>query len=128
VSSTHTDPVSSRAKETPPTLRVVETPTKANEELRTTLDEVLQRGTLKMLHETLEAEVEEYIRRHREARDARGRAEVVRNGKAPARRSREVAPWPCVRLASMIAALLPTVSGTVSPARFFPATCAGRGK
>jgi len=66
-------------------LRVVEKPSKENEELRTTLDEVLQRGALKMLHETLEAEVEEYIRRHREARDERGRAQVVRNGKAPAR-------------------------------------------
>ena len=66
-------------------LRVVEKPTKENEELRITLDEVLQRGALKMLHETLEAEVEEYIRRHREARDHRGHAQVVRNGKAPAR-------------------------------------------
>jgi len=66
-------------------LRVVEKPTKENEELRITLDEVLQRGALKMLHETLEAEVEEYIWRHREARDHRGHAQVVRNGKAPAR-------------------------------------------
>jgi len=66
-------------------LRVVEKPTKENEELRITLDEVLQRGALKMLHETLEAEVEEYIWRHREARDQRGHAQVVRNGKAPAR-------------------------------------------
>ena len=66
-------------------LRVVEKPTKENEELRVILDEVLQRGALKMLHETLEAEVEEYIRRHREARDHRGHAQVVRNGKAPAR-------------------------------------------
>ena len=66
-------------------LRVVEKPTKENEELRITLDDVLQRGALKMLHETLEAEVEEYIRRHREARDHRGHAQVVRNGKAPAR-------------------------------------------
>jgi transposase-like protein len=66
-------------------LRVVEKPTKENEELRTTLDELLQRGALKMLHEALEAEVDEYIRRHRGARDDRGRAQVVRNGKAPAR-------------------------------------------
>ena len=66
-------------------LRVVEKPTKENEELRVILDDVLQRGALKMLHETLEAEVEEYIRRHREARDHRGHAQVVRNGKAPAR-------------------------------------------
>jgi hypothetical protein len=66
-------------------LRVVEKPTKENEELRTTLDELLQRGALKMLQEALEAEVDEYVRRHREARDERGRAQVVRNGKAPAR-------------------------------------------
>ena len=66
-------------------LRVVEKPTKENEELRVILDDVLQRGALKMLHETLEAEVEEYIWRHREARDQRGHAQVVRNGKAPAR-------------------------------------------
>jgi putative transposase len=66
-------------------LRVVEKPTKKNEELRTTLDELLQRGALKMLHEALEAEVDEYIRRHRDARDNRGRAVVVRNGKAPTR-------------------------------------------
>lgn len=72
-------------KETPPMLRVVEKPTKENEELRTTLDELLQRGALKMLHEALEAEVDEYIRRHRDARDSRGRAQVVRNGKAPTR-------------------------------------------
>ena len=66
-------------------LRVVEKPTKENEELRTALEEILQRGALKMLHEALEAEVDEYVRRHREARDDRGRAQVVRNGKAPAR-------------------------------------------
>lgn len=66
-------------------LRVVEKPTKENEELRTTLDEVLQCGALKMLHEALEAEVDEYIRRHRDVRDDRGRAQVVRNGKALAR-------------------------------------------
>lgn len=66
-------------------LRVVEKPTKANEELRATLDELLQRGALKMLHEALEAEVDEYIRRYRDARDDDGRAQVVRNGKAAAR-------------------------------------------
>jgi transposase-like protein len=66
-------------------LRVVEKPTKENEGLRTTLDELLQRDALKMLHEALEAEVEEYVTRHREACDGRGRAQVVRNGKAPAR-------------------------------------------
>jgi putative transposase len=66
-------------------LRVVEKPSEENRELRTTWDELLQRGALKMLHEALEAEVEDYITRHREVRDERGRAVVVRNGKAPAR-------------------------------------------
>jgi len=66
-------------------LRVVEKPSEENQELRTTLDELLQRGALKMLQEALEAEVEEYVTRHRDVRDARGRAQVVRNGKAPAR-------------------------------------------
>jgi len=66
-------------------LRVVEKPSEENQELRSTLDEVLQRGALKMLEEALAAEVEDYITRHREARDERGRAQVVRNGKARAR-------------------------------------------
>ncbi len=66
-------------------LRVVEKPSEANQELRSTLDEVLQRGALKMLQEALEAEVEKYLARHRGARDARGRAQVVRNGQAAAR-------------------------------------------
>jgi hypothetical protein len=48
-------------------LRVVEKPTKEHEELRITLDEFLQRGALKMLHEALEAEVDQYVRRHRDA-------------------------------------------------------------
>jgi ribosomal protein L4 len=110
-------------------LRVVEKPSKENEELRTTLDELLQRGALKMLHEALEAEVDEYVRRHRDARDDRGRAQVVRNGKAPARQLvTGAARWRCARLASTIAARMPTASGTGSPARFFPATCARRRK
>jgi putative transposase len=66
-------------------LRVVEKASEENQELRITLDEVLQRGALTMLQQALEAEVEEYLTRHRQTRDARGRAQVVRNGKAPAR-------------------------------------------
>jgi transposase-like protein len=66
-------------------LRVVEKPSEEHQELRSTLDEVLQRGALKMLQQALEAEVDEYLARHRSARDERGRAQVVRNGKAPAR-------------------------------------------
>jgi putative transposase len=66
-------------------LRVVEKPSEENQELRSTLDEVLQRGALKMLQHALEAEVEEYLARHRGARDEGGRAQVVRNGKGAAR-------------------------------------------
>src|SRR5215210_4890794 len=66
-------------------VRVVEKPSEANQELRATLDEVLQRGALKMLQAMLESEVEDYLARHRSARDERGRAQVVRNGKAPTR-------------------------------------------
>jgi transposase-like protein len=72
-------------KETPPMLRVAEKRSDANQELRTTLDELLQQGALKMLQDALEAEVEAYLARHRDARDERGRAQVVRNGKAPTR-------------------------------------------
>lgn len=106
-------------------LRVVEKPTKENEELRTTLDELLQRGALKMLQEALEAEVDDYVRRHREARDDRGRAQVVRNGKAPARQLVTGTGTLEVRApASTIGASMRTGSDTVSPARFFPVTCA----
>lgn len=66
-------------------LRVVEKPSEAHQELRKTLDEVLQQGALTMLQAALEAEVDEYVARHRSARDARGRAQVVRNGQAAAR-------------------------------------------
>lgn len=66
-------------------LRVVEKPSKENAELRETLDEVLQRGALQMLQAMLEAEVEDYLTRHRAARDERGHAQVVRNGQAPTR-------------------------------------------
>lgn len=66
-------------------LRVIENPSEEHQELRSTLDAVLQRGALKMLPHALEAEVEEYLARHRSARDEGGRAQVVRNGKAAPR-------------------------------------------
>jgi len=78
-------PVDRREKETPPMLRVVEKPSEEHQDLRTTLDELLRQGALKMLQQALEAEVEEYVSRHRTARDAEGRAQVVRNGKASSR-------------------------------------------
>lgn len=66
-------------------LRVIEKPSEEHQDLRTTLDELLRRGALRMLHQALETEVDEYVARHRDVRDARGHAQVVRNGKAPAR-------------------------------------------
>ena len=66
-------------------LSVVEKPSKENEELRSTLDEVLQRGALKMLQEALEAEVDDYLARHRSTRDEWSR----RRWSATARRRRD---------------------------------------
>lgn len=63
-------------------LRVIEKPSEAHQDLRTTLDELLRQGALKMLQQALEAEVEEYVTRYRATRDERGRAQVVRNGTA----------------------------------------------
>lgn len=52
------------------------------------LDAVLREGARRMLLVALEAEVAEYIGRHREDRDSAGRAMVVRNGRAEARKVR----------------------------------------
>jgi transposase-like protein len=49
------------------------------------LDEIARQGARRMLAEALEAEVADYIARHQE-RDDNGRAKVVRNGKARARK------------------------------------------
>ena len=57
-----------------------------NAEERLTLDEIIREGARRMLIAALEAEVEDYIERHRGERDASGRALVVRNGKAQARK------------------------------------------
>jgi len=57
----------------------------ARQELALTLDEICRHGAERMLAIALEAEVDAYLERHREARDARGRALVVRNGSAKPR-------------------------------------------
>ncbi len=49
------------------------------------LDEIAREGARRMLTQALEAEVADYIARHQE-RDEHGRAQVVRNGKARARK------------------------------------------
>jgi putative transposase len=66
-------------------LRVVEKPSEGNDESRTELDELLRQGALRMLQQALEAEVADYLARHRDARDEAGHALVVRNGKAAPR-------------------------------------------
>lgn len=50
------------------------------------LDELAREGARRMLIEALEVEVAAYVERHREERDARGHARVVRNGHARARK------------------------------------------
>jgi hypothetical protein len=57
----------------------------ARQEFTLTLDEICRRGAERMLAIALEAEVDAYLERHREARDERGRALVVRNGSAKGR-------------------------------------------
>jgi putative transposase len=55
-------------------------------EVATALDELAREGARRMILAALEIEVEEYRQQHREARDSRGHALVVRNGQAQPRR------------------------------------------
>ncbi len=50
------------------------------------LDELTRQGAREMLVKALEIEVAAYLERHRQERDAKGHALVVRNGKAQARK------------------------------------------
>jgi transposase-like protein len=50
------------------------------------LDEIARMGARRMLMAALEAETADYIERHRQERDESGRALVVRNGRAQARK------------------------------------------
>jgi putative transposase len=52
---------------------------------RSALDELVREGARRILQEALEVEVEDFITRHRESRDAQRRRGVVRNGYLPAR-------------------------------------------
>ena len=54
-------------------------------ETRLTLDELIQHGAQRMLEAALATEVEAYIQRHQDERDATGHALVVRNGKTRTR-------------------------------------------
>lgn len=55
-------------------------------ELPLTLDELAREGARRMLAAALEAEVADYIERHRGERDKRGHALVTRNGRAEPRK------------------------------------------
>jgi putative transposase len=57
----------------------------AGQEFALTLDEICRLGAQRLLGIALEAEVEAYLERHREARDDRGHALVVRIGSARGR-------------------------------------------
>ena len=67
-------------------LKVVETDEGSKQETRSTLDLLAVEGARRMLAAALEAEVADYIERHRAERGEDGRALVVRNGHGPARR------------------------------------------
>jgi transposase-like protein len=51
-------------------------------EIHLSLDELAQRGAQRMLEAALQAEVDDYIRRHSQERDENNRAQVVCNGRA----------------------------------------------
>ncbi len=56
------------------------------EDVRLTLDDIAREGARRMLMEALQAEVTEYIDKHRELLDDDGRRLVVRHGKAQSRK------------------------------------------
>jgi transposase-like protein len=58
---------------------------RAEEGLCSDLDELARLGAQRILREALEAEVEDYVRRHREHVDENGHRLVVRNGRKPGR-------------------------------------------
>ena len=55
-------------------------------EVRQSLDELARDGARRMIEAALQQEVEEYLERQRGARDERGRALAVRNGRARERK------------------------------------------
>ena len=61
---------------------VIEIRSEAHDETRTALDELCLDGARRMLHRALEAEVDDYLGRHRADRDDKGHALVTRHGKA----------------------------------------------
>jgi putative transposase len=58
----------------------------SEKEVAATLDDLAREGARRMIVAALEVEVTEYLAHHRESRDERGHAMVVRNGQARPRR------------------------------------------
>ena len=67
-------------------LKIVENDHEDENEFTGHLDAVIQRGARTMLLAALEAEVAEYVDRHKGVRDDKGHRQVVRNGKAKPRK------------------------------------------
>src|SRR5271167_2945124 len=80
-------PVGAGWKETPPMLKVMEKGAlrEAGRELFE-LDEIALAGARRMLMATLKTEAADYVERHRDERDADGRALVVHNGRGQGRK------------------------------------------
>ncbi len=81
-------PVAAGGRNTSPMLKIVtnEAETKEVNEVPATLDELVRQGARRMLQDALEEEVASYIARYKQERDERGRALVVRNGRAQERK------------------------------------------
>jgi len=71
-------------KGTPPVLELItaKTEQRGDESLGTTLDDLARTGAQRMIAAALEMEVDEYLARYRDERNAAGHALVVRNGRA----------------------------------------------
>ena len=87
VIGSHEARLAGRGKETPPMLKIMDSPVaEEGAGLLMDLDEIARRGAQMMLASALEAEVAAYLETHRGDRDELGHARVVRNGKARPRK------------------------------------------
>ncbi len=79
-------PAMEAGKETPPVLKIIGRTEGAEEQLRLDVDELARQGALQMLAAALEWEVQEYVQRYAGQLEEAGRRQVVRNGRAWARK------------------------------------------
>ena len=93
------------------------------------LDEIARAGARRMLIAALKTEADDYIERHRGERDEHGRALVVRNGRAQARKlTLEQERWSCERHGSTTAGAMSNGSASALAARSCRPTCGVRPK